>query len=112
MSHYSSTYYVYSVPPLSTDEETFFSTLESTIDGECQTDYTFVPMTKFQSRNLNMGEEIEREEQQQEGLFHQGRTVRTGEEICRGKQYYEIVKTRNYNNCVRRPIFQVWVVPQ
>ncbi len=78
------------------------------MDGECQTDYTFVPITESQARSLQLGEKSLKEELQQEGLYPEGdRYVRAGEEICRGKQYYEVVKTRNYNNCVRRPVFQV-----
>ncbi len=97
------------VPPLSPEEQTFFSTLESTVDGECQTDYTFTPIPKFQSYNINFGEKVKEKELVQEGLYVEGKTVKTGEEICEGKQYYQVVKTRNYNNCVRRPFFQMTV---
>ncbi len=61
----------------------------------------------YQARNVNMGEKLREEELGQEGLYSFGRTAEEGEEQCQGKQYYEIVKTRNYNNCVRRPVFQL-----
>ena len=46
------------VVPLNPEQETFFSTLESSIDGECQTDYTFMPIPKYQVSQMCKGLQI------------------------------------------------------
>merc|ERR550519_1746358 len=31
-----------------------------------------------------------------------------GRAICEGKKYWQITKTRDFNNCIERPVFQKW----
>lgn len=92
------------VQPLNGEQQSYFSTLESTLEGECQTDYTFVPIPKFQTFELNMDKKIK---EQQEGVWSDRRSSQIGDQVCQGKQYYEIVKSINLDNCVQRPVFAI-----
>ena len=86
------------------DEISYFTTREETLLGDCQTSYTIHKVPEY--RSLELEQEWKREE---ERLYQQHQLRSTGEESCEGKQYYKISKTKNLDNCLRRPFYQRFV---
>jgi hypothetical protein len=69
--------------------------------GDCQTSYTIHKLPKYRSQELE--EELKKEE---EKLYQQHHERSRGEESCQGKKYYKISKTKNLDNCLKRPFYQ------
>ena len=83
---------------------TYFTTREESLHGDCQTSYTIHELPKYRSL------ELEQEWKESEKELYQEVEVRSkGEEVCHGKQYHRITKTKNLDNCHARPLFQKFV---
>ncbi|TRY72544.1 hypothetical protein TCAL_06577 [Tigriopus californicus] len=92
---------------MSDERPTFFTTEESSILGDCETIYTVNPLSKYQANELeSRWIEVERELREL-GILSGPKSE--GDEACRGKTYYEVTKTRNFDNCRERPVFQQWI---
>lgn len=89
-------------------EGSYFTTQESGISGDCQTDYNINKLPKYQSEELE--QQWQEEEKVLERLSIISRSTekhsQKGRQACEGKQYYEVSKTKNYDNCRNRPLFQ------
>ena len=69
-----------------------YTSQESSPVGECETVYTINKLPTY------MANEFEEQEQRETG-HSQPR------QACQGKEYYEIVKAKNLNNCTQSPVF-------
>merc|ERR1711922_21680 len=83
------------------DEELYiptFKTEETSILGKCETIYSVSRLPE------NLVQEFEEEERERRTRDYE--TKREEEEkLCEGKPYYEILKTKNLDNCVERPVY-------
>merc|ERR1719228_2537045 len=62
--------------------------METSVVGECETDYTISRLPEYLAREFEQREQIPRQE------------------LCEGKEYYEVIKTKNLKVCKERPIYQ------
>eukprot|EP00094_Tigriopus_californicus_P014239 TCALIF_13792-PA protein Name:"Similar to Vg Vitellogenin (Apis mellifera)" AED:0.04 eAED:0.04 QI:68/0.5/0.42/1/1/1/7/0/1534 len=92
---------------MSDERPTFFTTEESSILGDCETIYTVNPLAKYQANELESRWIEEERELRELGILSGPKSE--GDEACRGKTYYEVTKTRNFDNCRERPVFQQWI---
>ena len=89
------------VPLESNEDITYFTTREESLHGDCQTSYTIHQLPKY--RSLELEQQWQKEEKM---LFEEVEVRSKGEEVCQGKQYFRITKTKNLDNCHKRPFFQ------
>ena len=87
--------------PFVSKEMTFFTTREESLLGDCQTSYSIHELPKY--RALELEQEWKEEEKK---LYHQVQGHSKGDEVCHGKKYYRIYKTKNLDNCLQSPVFQ------
>jgi len=87
-------------------EISYLSTVEESLHGDCQTDYSIHPLPAY--RAVEMEEQWEAEEQKLNGESHLQGGLSQGKNACGGKTYWQITKTKNFDNCVNRPVFQKW----
>jgi len=92
------------VPLESNEDITYFTTREESLHGDCQTSYTIHQLPKY--RSLELEQQWQKEEKM---LFEEVEVQSKGEEVCQGKQYFRITKTKNLDNCHKRPYFQKFV---
>merc|ERR1711970_259855 len=74
-------------------------TEEASILGNCETIYSVSRLPE------NLVQEFEEEESQRRSRDWETRRVEEEEKLCEGKNYYEILKTKNLDNCVERPVY-------
>eukprot|EP00094_Tigriopus_californicus_P014146 TCALIF_13701-PA protein Name:"Similar to Vitellogenin-2 (Solenopsis invicta)" AED:0.10 eAED:0.10 QI:38/1/0.5/1/1/1/2/0/283 len=89
------------------ERPTFFTTEESSILGDCETIYSVNPLPKYQVNEMESRWIEEERELRELGILSGPKSE--GDEACRGKTYYEVIKTRNFDNCRERPVFQQWI---
>ena len=81
----------------SSEELPIFTSMEASVLGECETKYSVNRLPAYLSSELE-----EQDEEQMPG----------GEPVCQGREYFEIVKSKNFDNCKERPVyhksFGVW----
>jgi len=94
--------------PVQADSKmTYFTTSEETVLGDCQTSYMIHPLPKYQAQELE--QEWKEEEKR---VFHNQQVQQeesAAHRACQGKEYFKISKTKNLNNCKKRPIYQNFV---
>merc|ERR1712055_370376 len=84
------------------DEELYiptFKTEETSILGKCETIYSVSRLPE------NLVQEFEEEERERRTRDYETKRVEEEEKLCEGKPYYEILKTKNLDNCVERPVY-------
>jgi len=82
-------------------EMTYFTTREESLLGDCQTSYSIHELPKYRAL------ELEQEwKEQEKNLYQQVEVKSKGDEVCHGKKYYRIFKTKNLDNCRQSPVFQ------
>merc|ERR1712223_569820 len=57
---------------------------------------------------MEIEEQLENAEKTQKEYEHQGSELSQGRLLCQGKKYWQITKTRDFDNCIERPVFQKW----
>merc|ERR1719427_70852 len=84
--------------------QSYFTVREQSLHGDCQTIYNIHPLAAYEA--LEIEEELETVEKQRnlKELLQGG--LSQGRDICEGKKYWQITKTRDFANCVERPVFQ------
>jgi hypothetical protein len=87
-------------------DQSYFTVREQSLHGDCQTSYTIHPLPAYEAKEIE--ERLEEEERQRSTVEHLQGGLSQGREVCRGKKYYQLTKTRNFDNCVERPVFQKW----
>ena len=80
---------------------TYFTTTEESLLGDCETSYSVHELPKY--RSLELEQEWKEEEKM---LYREEEVLSKGDEVCQGKQYYRIIKTKNLDNCKIRPFYQ------
>ena len=86
--------------------QSFFQVREQSLHGDCGTIYNIHPLAAYES--LEIEEQLETVEKQRSLKEHLQGGLSQGRAICEGKQYWQITKTRDFANCVERPVFQKW----
>jgi len=84
------------------DEEHYipsFKTEETSVLGKCETIYSVSRLPEY------LIQEFEEEERLRRSNDWESERVEEEEKLCKGKKYYEILKTKNLNNCVERPVY-------
>ena len=74
------------------DSVPVFTNQESSILGKCETVYTISELPKYL---INEFEQTETDE----------RINKDASRVCEGKDYYEIIKTKNLDKCSERPVY-------
>ena len=74
----------------STTEIPTFTSMETSVLGECETKYNINKLPAYLVAELT-----EEDEYQMPG----------GEAVCQGREVYEIVKSKNFDNCKERPVY-------
>ena len=92
------------MPLESNKDVTYFTTREESLLGDCQTSYTVHELPKYKS--IELEQHWQNEEKM---LFQEVELQSKGKEVCHGKQYFRITKTKNLDNCHKRPFFQKFV---
>ena len=82
-----------------TGEVSYFAVTEESLHGKCETMYNVYPLPQARAMELEQkwGEE-ETNAQLEPSLG--------GKAICEGREYFEIVKTRNLDHCTFSPAYQ------
>merc|ERR1719295_721215 len=88
------------------DHHSFFHVREQSLHGDCQTIYNIHPLATYEA--IEIEEQLETVEKQRSLKEHLQGGLSQGRDICEGKKYWQITKTRDFNNCVERPVFQKW----
>ena len=86
--------------------QSFFKVREQSLHGDCQTIYNIHPLATYEA--LEIEEQLETAEKQRSLKEHLQGGLSQGRTICEGKKYWQITKTRDFGNCVERPVFQKW----
>ena len=86
--------------------QSFFKVREQSLHGDCQTIYNIHPLAAYEA--LEIEEQLETVEKQRSLKEHLQGGLSQGRAICEGKKYWQITKTRDFGNCVERPVFQKW----
>ena len=76
-----------------------FKSMESSILGECETIYSINKLPAYLVLEME-----EKERNTSERRAEDSNEMR-GESLCQGRDYYEIIKTKNLDNCKERPVF-------
>lgn len=88
----------------------YFTTSEETVEGECLTEYTVHKLPQWKINEIE--EAWTKEELVVKGMELSSSSLATetlkGREQCKGKPYYMITKSVNFDQCKNRPIFQQW----
>merc|ERR1719369_2238857 len=87
-------------------DQSFFKVREQSLHGDCQTIYNIHPLATYEA--LEIEEQLETVEKQRSLKEHLQGGLSQGRTICEGKKYWQITKTRDFGNCVERPVFQKW----
>ena len=83
----------------------YFQTFESSILGDCETSYTVNPIPKYQAHEIEDRIKTQEKELKSRGVWTSG-VHTSGEQACQGKQYWEVIKTTNFDNCKEMPVYQ------
>ena len=76
-----------------------FKVQENSILGTCETIYSISKLPE------HLAQEFEEEERQRRSIDHEIRSFEEEEKLCEGKEYYEILKSDNMDNCSERPVY-------
>lgn len=80
----------------------YFTVNEESLHGKCETVYNIYPLPQATALELEQKWEEEEKKAQLEPSFE-------GKAICQGKEYFEIIKTRNLDHCVFSPAAQHFI---
>ena len=84
----------------------YFTVREQSLHGDCKTIYNIHPLAAYEAleieEELEMVEKVRSLKGNLQGGLSQGRT------ICERKKYWQITKTRDFDNCLQSPVFQRW----
>merc|ERR1712020_107304 len=80
----------------------YFTVTEESLHGKCETIYNIYPLPQATAMELEQKWEEEERKAQLEPSVQ-------GKAICQGKEYFEIVKTRNLDHCVFSPAAQHFI---
>ena len=86
--------------------QSYFKVREQSLHGDCQTIYNIHPLATYEAMEIE--EQLETVEKERSLKEHLQGGLSQGRDICEGKKYWQITKTRDFNNCVERPVFQKW----
>ncbi len=86
--------------------QSYFTVKEQSLHGDCETSYTIHPMTEAEAKEVE--EKIEEEEKERSAKEHLQGGLSQAREACRGQRYFQVTKTRDFDNCVDRPVYQKW----
>lgn len=87
-------------------DQSYFTVREQSLHGDCQTIYNIHPLAKYEAMEIEQQlETVEKTRNMHEHLQGGLSQART---ICEGKKYWQITKTRDFDNCIERPVFQKW----
>jgi len=86
--------------------KSFFKVREQSLLGDCQTIYNIHPLAAYEA--MEVEEQLETIEKKRSLKEHLVGGLSQGKVICQGKKYWQITKTRDFDNCVERPVYQKW----
>lgn len=85
-------------------DQTYFSVREQSLHGDCETAYTIHEVPKYEAMEIE--DRLQREEKYRSEREHLPGGLSQVTPVCQGKKYWQITKTRNFDNCLERPVFQ------
>nr|ADD73551.1 vitellogenin 1 [Paracyclopina nana] len=87
-------------------DQSYFTVREQSLHGDCQTSYNIHELPQYEAEEIE--EQMQQEESRRNQEQHLQGGLSQGREVCRGKKYWQVSKTRNFDNCVERPVYQKW----
>lgn len=87
-------------------DQTYFTVREESLHGDCQTSYTIHELPQYESYELE--QQWEQDEKRRNSQEHLQGGLSQGKQLCQGKKYWQITKTKNFDNCLHRPVYQKW----
>lgn len=89
-------------------QKTFFVTEETTVQGDCETQYTVYKLPEYQALEIEQDLKQQEKELERRGLASSvSESQKTkAQRACEGKPYFEVTKTKNLDNCRVRPFYQ------
>jgi hypothetical protein len=84
--------------------QTYFSVREQSLHGDCETAYTIHEVPAYEAMEIE--ERLQRDEKYRSEREHLPGGLSQVTPVCQGKKYWQITKTRNFDNCLERPVFQ------
>lgn len=91
---------------LSAQGQSYFTTREQSLHGDCQTSYNIHPLAEYEAMEIE--EQMMEKEKERNQREHLQGGLSSGRQVCQDKKYWQITKTRNFDNCVETPVFQKW----
>jgi len=87
-------------------DQSYFTVREQSLHGDCETTYNVHPLPDYEA--LEIEYQFEKDEQKRNEQEHLQGGLSQAKAVCSGKKYWQITKTRNFDNCLERPVFQKW----
>merc|ERR1711862_514249 len=87
-------------------DQSYFTVREQSLHGDCQTIYNIHPLAKYEAMEIE--EQLETIEKTRNMKEHLQGGLSQAKTVCEGKKYWQITKTRDFDNCIERPVFQKW----
>ena len=78
-------------------DQSFFKVREQSLHGDCQTIYNIHPLATYEAMEIE--EQLETVEKQRSLKEHLQGGLSQARTICKGKKYWQITKTRDFNSC-------------
>jgi len=93
------------------EHNTYFTTSEEFVQGECLTTYTVHKLPEYKIKEIEENWNVE--ERKLKGIQFPSsqesvQETTEGKRYCEEKPYYMITRTRNFDQCKTRPVFQKW----
>jgi hypothetical protein len=85
-------------------DQSYFSVREQSLHGDCETAYTIHEVPQYEAMEIE--DRLIREEKYRSQREHLAGGLTQAAAFCKGKKYWQITKTRNFDNCLERPVFQ------
>ena len=85
------------------EQVSFFTTMEESVQGECLTEYTIHKLPQFKINELEEAWRMEELKVKDFNIESESEAKTT----CEGKPYFLITKTKNFEQCKKTPFFQM-----
>merc|ERR1712235_172308 len=86
------------------EQVSFFTTMEESVQGECLTEYTIHKLPQFKINELEEAWRMEELKVKDFNIESESEAKTT----CEGKPYFLITKTKNFEQCKKTPFFQMY----
>ena len=86
------------------EQVSFFTTMEESVQGECLTEYTIHKLPQFKINELEEAWRMEELKVKDFNIESESEAMK----VCQDKPYYMITKTKSLEQCKKSPFFQMY----